>query len=844
MIDLQDLDLSNLENRVTRTERPTLDDVSAPYDLQALINSADLTLVGDLNKFCGKLFPATVADGVTAQLAGFDSVGGITGSGGMEHITGNVKVNTASNAVLSVDAVIDAVGARFGVASDHDVDQFGLPAGLDTYVIRTDRLGNVVYEDPQPTQSTYSFGDGADYLRGYATVNAGEGSTVNATGLQAGTLAYVVDTERLRFGEYQVVNSETFIKPSVLDTGTGNDRLIGKATAVAADSEEDVSATGIEALFDTGDGKDKVVGEGNATGAGRVEATGIQLGPQYFGATAAVAATGSQRDVVKAKAHATSTGNQLNSTATAAAMLAYAMHTLNLGDGNDLLRATSTAEVGANEGAVPTQNTGQYRATAYGVVDVVGGNGNDRVYIDSTAISGGSVNGKDRGASADAGGNASSGSGGNLSLGDGNDRIEATITASAGANESAKAQGVTAQLGDGANRLESTVTATAGTRADAQAAGVVSTGSGNDIVTLTASAVGGQSDNTSLPPGFSSNTSNAMGAEAIFVGDGTNVVTVDVLAQDSGAGIFALAIGIEDAFGSGSGNDTVVIDVSAIGLDSAEATAQGISNRDGLDFGGGENAFSLSVSADAAGDDAAASGIRHRDDMTSGDDHDIFAIDTSANASGDGDASAVGVTGFYSFPTQSETFTWALGQGNDTVSVSASATTTGSGDADAVAMGDFERFSDRDVIDVYRLDAGDGDDTITFSANASATGTGSATGVGVKQATIDLGAGDDTLIVNASTQGIEDVFIFGGGGDDVIDVQNGTGRIDGGIEDTDLLALEGVIGDYAVDHDGTTGITQITGANGTDLLVSNFENIQIGNDVHRFADFVDDTQTI
>ena len=62
---------------------------------------------------------------------------------------------------------------------------------------------------------------------------------------------------------------------------------------------------------------------------------------------------------------------------------------------------------------------------------------------------------------------------------------------------------------------------------------------------------------------------------------------------------------------------------------------------------------------------------------------------------------------------------------------------------------------------------------------------------GIADSAIYLGDGRDKLIARGVTAGIEQVEIHGEGGNDVIDVQNGKGMIDGGEGHRDFLVLEG-----------------------------------------------------
>lgn len=129
------------------------------------------------------------------------------------------------------------------------------------------------------------------------------------------------------------------------------------------------------------------------------------------------------------------------------------------------------------------------------------------------------------------------------------------------------------------------------------------------------------------------------------------------------------------------------------------------------------------------------------------------------------------------------------------------------------------------------IETGDGRDTVRGTAiNPFAEG-GS---FGIADTTISLGKGDDEIIARGATEGVRMVEFFGNKGDDVFDLQSGTGFVHGGQHD-DLLILEGNSGDFTfTDNGGGTG--NISDLNGTNLDVADIEEFQFDNGTFDFGD--------
>lgn len=145
--------------------------------------------------------------------------------------------------------------------------------------------------------------------------------------------------------------------------------------------------------------------------------------------------------------------------------------------------------------------------------------------------------------------------------------------------------------------------------------------------------------------------------------------------------------------------------------------------------------------------------------------------------------------------------------------------------------------SDAKGIGTYQsqVDLGDGDDLFVAAGAEGAAGVdldrSERQSVGISLSSVELGAGDDSLVATGADRGIfderdeEGVFlnvISGGAGDDVFDIQNGTGFIDGG-EDVDTLILAGSAEDFAYRFDTATGILTITDDERTEIEALNIE---------------------
>ena len=143
------------------------------------------------------------------------------------------------------------------------------------------------------------------------------------------------------------------------------------------------------------------------------------------------------------------------------------------------------------------------------------------------------------------------------------------------------------------------------------------------------------------------------------------------------------------------------------------------------------------------------------------------------------------------------------------------------------------------------LDAQGGDDTITGNnVNADGVGilssaidggagndsiTGAATGTnsfGIVDSGIYGGEGDDLFVARGTNSGIQGAVLVGGAGNDVFDIQSGTGVIAGEVG-TDRLILEGSRADYTFTPiDEINTVIRIDGAsNGTVLLTAQLEEL-------------------
>ncbi len=128
------------------------------------------------------------------------------------------------------------------------------------------------------------------------------------------------------------------------------------------------------------------------------------------------------------------------------------------------------------------------------------------------------------------------------------------------------------------------------------------------------------------------------------------------------------------------------------------------------------------------------------------------------------------------------------------------------------------------------IDTGAGGDTVRGTA---LTAIGEGQSYGIAFSTIHLGKGDDEIVARGATEGVHMVEFFGEKGDDVFDLQSGTGTVDGGKND-DLLILEGNSGDFVYTNNGG-GTGNISGG-GTNLDVADIEEFQFDNGTFDFGD--------
>lgn len=133
------------------------------------------------------------------------------------------------------------------------------------------------------------------------------------------------------------------------------------------------------------------------------------------------------------------------------------------------------------------------------------------------------------------------------------------------------------------------------------------------------------------------------------------------------------------------------------------------------------------------------------------------------------------------------------------------------------------------------IDMGGGDDTVLAEGALFSAGTdlslADRQSVGLSLTSVDLGEGNDSLTASGGDRGIFDerdedgVFlnvISGGGGNDVLDLQSGTGFVDGG-EGVDTLLLEGSATDYRYRLDAQSNVLTMTDDVRTEIEATNIE---------------------
>lgn len=171
---------------------------------------------------------------------------------------------------------------------------------------------------------------------------------------------------------------------------------------------------------------------------------------------------------------------------------------------------------------------------------------------------------------------------------------------------------------------------------------------------------------------------------------------------------------------------------------------------------------------------------------------------------------------------------------------------TGSGNdlivGEATANGIAEALANAAVDVVTQADGTGSLESFIFT-NLLSTTEINATAIGIRGGHYDLGHGADTLIARAQgvgvNIGVQDVLINGGKGDDIFDLQSGTGEVIGG-KGRDVLKLEGHLADYSFTAlDMSLGVNIQNSLNHTHLLVSEVEQFQFAADAgltYHYAD--------
>lgn len=118
------------------------------------------------------------------------------------------------------------------------------------------------------------------------------------------------------------------------------------------------------------------------------------------------------------------------------------------------------------------------------------------------------------------------------------------------------------------------------------------------------------------------------------------------------------------------------------------------------------------------------------------------------------------------------------------------------------------------------IDAGAGNDTITGAGAGD-------NGIGMVDTGVYGGEGDDLFVAIGTNSGIQGAVLVGGAGDDVFDIQSGTGIIAGELG-TDRIILDGSRADYnftPIDEINT--VIRVDGiSNGTAIITAQLEEFQ------------------
>lgn len=319
----------------------------------------------------------------------------------------------------------------------------------------------------------------------------------------------------------------------------------------------------------------------------------------------------------------------------------------------------------------------------------------------------------------------------------------------------------------------------------------------NDTISISGSAF----TNLSGP-----SSATAYGTEGAVVrgGSGKDTIEIDVIAKTGadGSRATANAIGVKNDWVLGDGDDDR-ISVSVNSKGETKAFAKGALNANVYGGDGFDN-IALTATSDGFGGDGWAAGIDGSTVVFGGNSGDVIGIKGVANGgdrtSGDGRAFGVRTASVFGGEGNDAMFITAEatgisraraygifkskdnvtgGTGDDRIIVSATATET-TGRGRAMAYGLYES-------DVFGAEGND--QIVVTSTTRSASGKG---GVGAFKSQIVGGAGNDSIQVKALERAafdIQDSLIFGGDGDDKLDVGMGSGEIKGGAGN-DLAILD------------------------------------------------------
>lgn len=287
----------------------------------------------------------------------------------------------------------------------------------------------------------------------------------------------------------------------------------------------------------------------------------------------------------------------------------------------------------------------------------------------------------------------------------------------------------------------------------------------------------------------------------LIVGGTTRILSVETDSQ-------AVAEAISVMSGNAEGAAIAVTFSSSLNANSFKLV--GLDNQDAIDTGEGMDTIKGIASGEAS---AFAEAVATATSFAiSTDTSSATAISSAtAVAKAIADLTVVGIKNLDIIKT---------GEGNDIV--------TGEASSSAIA----EKFTE--TITLSLASAENGNATAIADAVALATSEATSTAIGIKGGKFYLGRNDDTINAiatgNGTNIGAQDVLIFGEEGDDIFNLQNGTGNINGG-EGDDLLILEGHYSDYTFDESEIVYGVKITNdSNNTNLIVSEVENFQFIED--------------